>query len=109
MAEVNKQLLGFLNGLAKRQYFAESQYTDEFLRTEVLSSMDEEGKALDYWTFCRVDETHLEGDLHFAEYESLVRRFRSLMNSMVSADMDFAQLDAFLTSQMKKRQVKWSW
>ena len=27
------------------------------------------------------------------------------MNSMVSADMDFAQLDAFLTSQMKKRQV----
>lgn len=44
MAEVNKQLLGFLNGLAKRQYFAERQYTDEFLRTEVLSAPDEEGK-----------------------------------------------------------------
>ena len=35
----------------------------------------------------------------------MLKRFQIIINSLVSADMDFAQLDAFLTSQMKKRQV----
>ena len=35
----------------------------------------------------------------------MLKRFQSILATMVSADMDYAQLDAFLTSQMKKRQV----
>ena len=43
--------------------------------------------------------------LHCTEYAVLLKRYSGILNSMVSADMDFTQLDAFLTSQMKKRQV----
>ena len=45
--------------------------------------------------------------LHCTEYAVLLKRYSGILNSMVSADMDFTQLDAFLTSQMKKRQVGW--
>ena len=40
------------------------------------------------------------------EYAALLKRYIAILNSLVSADMDYTQLDAFLTSQMKKRQVR---
>ncbi|KAL5474430.1 hypothetical protein EMCRGX_G026375 [Ephydatia muelleri] len=80
MADIDKPLLAFLNGLAKRIYFSESDITDEVLRNEVLNGMPEE------------------------EYSALLKRYQLLLNNLVTADMDFTQLDAFLTSQVKKRQ-----
>ena len=40
---IDKSLLAFLNGLAKRIYFDETDITDEFLREEVLGGMPAEG------------------------------------------------------------------
>ena len=42
-AAVDKALLGFLNGICKRQFFGEEDITDQFLREEVLGGMAEEG------------------------------------------------------------------
>ena len=43
MAEVDKSLLAFLNGLSKRIIFAESGITDEFLKDEVLGGISDQG------------------------------------------------------------------
>ena len=43
MAEIDKSLLAFLNGLSKRLIFDESEITDEFLRNEVLGGISENG------------------------------------------------------------------
>lgn len=43
MAEVDKSLLAFLNGLSKRIIFAESGISDEFLKNEVLGGISDEG------------------------------------------------------------------
>ena len=40
---VDKSLLAFLNGLSKQLYFGETEITSDFLRTEVLGGMSEEG------------------------------------------------------------------
>ncbi|CAI8013435.1 COMM domain-containing protein 1 [Geodia barretti] len=79
-AVVDKALLGFLNGICKRQFFGEEDISDEFLREDVLGGMAEE------------------------EYAALLKRYASILNSLASTDMDFNQLSAFLQSQMKKRQ-----
>ena len=42
-AVVDKALLGFLNGICKRQFFGEEDISDEFLREDVLGGMAEEG------------------------------------------------------------------
>lgn len=42
-SEIDKTLLAFLNGLSKRHFFNEQQFTSDFLREEVLNNMDEEG------------------------------------------------------------------
>ena len=77
-ATVNKKLLAFLNGIAKRKYFDE-EISDEMLRDQVLDGMDRD------------------------EYSALVSKFEKLINSIVTSDMDFNQLDIFLQSQMKKK------
>lgn len=41
--EFDKTLLAFLNGLSRRQYFGEDQYSDQFLREEILGGIEEEG------------------------------------------------------------------
>lgn len=43
-----------------------------------------------------------------AVYSSMVKRYTSLLNALVSADMDFTQLEAFLSSQMRKKQVSFN-
>ena len=40
---VDKGLFAFLNGLAKRVYFKETEFSDEFLRNDVLGGISEEG------------------------------------------------------------------
>ncbi|XP_064399284.1 COMM domain-containing protein 1-like [Halichondria panicea] len=79
-AAVDKTLFAFLNGLAKRLYFKELEFSDEFLRNDVLGGISEE------------------------EYQVKLKRFSGLLNGLVSSDMDFTQLDAYLSSQMRKKQ-----
>ena len=43
MSEVDKTLLAFLNGLCKRIFFGETEITDEFLRSDVLGGLTQEG------------------------------------------------------------------
>lgn len=78
-ATVDKQLLGLLNGIAKREYYGECEISDEFLREELYDEMDE------------------------TSFENHLKRFKSLIKTMANSDMDFRQLEAFLTSQMKRR------
>ena len=52
-AEVDKTLLAFLNGLCRRHFFGEEQFTDDFLRQEILDNMNEEGENLMSLTICR--------------------------------------------------------
>eukprot|EP00112_Aurelia_sp_Birch-Aquarium-sp1_P007133 Seg1778.10 transcript_id=Seg1778.10/GoldUCD/mRNA.D3Y31 product="COMM domain-containing protein 1" protein_id=Seg1778.10/GoldUCD/D3Y31 len=80
MAGVDKNLLGLLNGIAKREYYGEEGITDDFLREELYEEMDE------------------------TNFEAHLKRFENLMKIMVNSDMDFRQLEAFLTSQMKRRE-----
>ena len=42
----------------------------------------------------------------YVEYSALVSKFEKLINSIVTSDMDFNQLDIFLQSQMKKKDVR---
>ena len=39
------------------------------------------------------------------DYQGRLKRFTNILNHLVSTDMDFTQLDAYLTSQMRRRQV----
>ena len=41
----------------------------------------------------------------YIDYQGKLKRFTNILNHLVSTDMDFTQLDAYLTSQMRKRQV----
>jgi hypothetical protein len=44
-------------------------------------------------------------DASESEFETYVKRFTGILSSISAANMDFKQLEAFLTSQMKKREV----
>ena len=39
---MDKNVVGLLNGLARRGYFGESEITDEFLHQELFSDLDKE-------------------------------------------------------------------
>ena len=80
MAAADKNVVGLLNGLARREYFGESEITDEFLHQELFSDLDKE------------------------QFDAMLKRYENLMRNIVSADMDFNQLEAFLTSQMRRKQ-----
>ncbi|KAI8507761.1 PREDICTED: COMM domain-containing protein 1-like [Branchiostoma belcheri] len=80
MAESSKSFLGLLNGLARRSYYGDENITDGFLKEELYPEMP-------------------EGD-----FEALLSKCNGLIKSMVSADMDFKQLEAFATSQTKRKQ-----
>lgn len=80
MAAADKNFVGLLNGLARRTYFSEEDITNEFLKQELFSDLPQE------------------------EFEALLKKCENLMKNIVSTDMDFNQLEAFLTSQRKRRQ-----
>lgn len=118
--EVDKTLLAFLNGLSRRQYFGEDQFSDQFLREEILGNIDVESEKLGkLWlnypiAFINKHMTVLLSLIYnwlqlnlLIDYMGMLKRFQTIITTMASGDMDYAQLDAFLTSQMKKRQVKY--
>ena len=41
----------------------------------------------------------------FVDYEAFKKRYSSVLQALVSVDMDFNQLSAYLASQKNKRQV----
>ncbi|XP_031550135.1 COMM domain-containing protein 1-like [Actinia tenebrosa] len=76
----DKNVVGLLNGLAKRQFFGESEITDSFLKVELFPDLTDE------------------------EFEAMLGKYELLLRNIVASDMDFNQLEAFLTSQTKKRE-----
>lgn len=80
MAAADKNVVGLLNGLARREYFGESEITDDFLHQELFSDLAKE------------------------QFDTMLKRYDNLMRNIVSADMDFNQLEAFLTSQTRRKQ-----
>ncbi|XP_022088643.1 COMM domain-containing protein 1-like [Acanthaster planci] len=75
----SRAVLGLLNGLAKREYFGKDEFSDEFLKAELMESASDE------------------------DFSALLSRCKSLLKNIVSGNMDVNQLDAFLTSQTKKK------
>jgi len=96
-AGVDKTLLALLNGIAKRVYFKDDSISDELLRTEVLGGISETGSLLIFATAM--------SRAFGAEFNQKLKRFQLLLNSIATADMNYNQLDAFLKSQMQKREV----
>jgi len=80
MAAADKNVVGLLNGIARREYFGESDITDEFLHQELFPDQSAE------------------------QFDAILKRYETLTRNIVSADMDYNQLEAFLTSQMKRKQ-----
>ncbi|XP_065063567.1 COMM domain-containing protein 1-like [Rhopilema esculentum] len=80
MAGVDKSLLGLLNGIAKREYYGEEGIGDDFLHEGLFPDLDE------------------------SSFIAYLKRFDGLVKTMANSDMDFRQLEAFLTSQMKRRE-----
>ncbi|KAH3859101.1 hypothetical protein DPMN_101748 [Dreissena polymorpha] len=78
MADDAKTFAALFNGLTKRLYFDEKDITDEFLKNEIFPQLSDE------------------------DFAALVTKCSSLIKSLVSADMDYNQCEAFLTSQLKK-------
>ncbi|KAM9856793.1 COMM domain-containing protein 1 [Aulostomus maculatus] len=77
-AEATKSLSGLLNGIAQKVYYHNSEMTEELLRRE------------------------LYPDLSRDEFTDLHEKMRGFLKSIATADMDHAQLEAFLTAQTRK-------
>ncbi|KAK7492347.1 hypothetical protein BaRGS_00016444 [Batillaria attramentaria] len=79
MADDTKSFLALLNGLARMNYYGQSEITEDFLKEQIYPEMSQEN------------------------FDHVLTRCRGLLKSMVSADMDMTQLEAFLSAQSKKR------
>ncbi|CAF92527.1 unnamed protein product, partial [Tetraodon nigroviridis] len=81
MAEMDatKALSGLLNGIAQKEFYNKAEVTEELLRTELFPETPRE------------------------EFTALHSKMRSLLKAMASADMDAAQLEAFLTAQTRRQ------
>lgn len=82
MAEVDaaKSLSGLLNGIAQKVYYNNSEITEELLKNELYPELSQD------------------------EFNALHEKMKGLLKSIASADMDQAQLDAFLTAQTRRKQ-----
>jgi len=80
MADDPKCFQALLNGLAKRNYYGSTEFTDEVLKDEIYPNVSQE------------------------DFDHIKSKCYSLLKSLVSADMDMTQLEAFLTAQMKKKE-----
>ncbi|XP_046373002.1 COMM domain-containing protein 1-like [Haliotis rufescens] len=80
MADDPKSTLALLNGIARRNYYGDKDITDSFLKDEIYPDLPED------------------------QFSQLLSRCSSLLKSMVSADMDMTQLEAFITAQMKRKE-----
>ncbi|XP_078503197.1 COMM domain-containing protein 1 isoform X2 [Lissotriton helveticus] len=77
--ESSKALSALLNGIAQCTFYRNPDITEELLQRELYPEMPEQ------------------------DFRSLLDRMRGLLKSVVSADMDLNQLEAFLTAQTKKQ------
>ncbi|CAL9701036.1 unnamed protein product [Knipowitschia caucasica] len=75
-----KSLSGLLNGITKQVYYNNPDITEELLKNELYPEVSQD------------------------EFSALLEKMRGLLKSIASADMDQAQLEAFLTAQTKRRQ-----
>ncbi|XP_060755063.1 COMM domain-containing protein 1 [Neoarius graeffei] len=78
-AEAVKSLSGLLSGIAQRVYYGNSEITEELLKDELYPGLPQE------------------------EFRALYDKMRGLLKSVAVADMDQAQLEAFLTAQTRKQ------
>ncbi|KAM4611317.1 COMM domain-containing protein 1 [Polymixia lowei] len=81
MADVDatKSLTGLLNGIAQKVYYNNAEITEELLKNELYPDLPQE------------------------EFNALHDKVKGLVKSIAAADMDHAQLEAFLTAQTKKQ------
>ncbi|KAG7457273.1 hypothetical protein JOB18_034511 [Solea senegalensis] len=78
-AEAAKRLSGLLNGIAQSVFYQKSDVTEQLLKAELFP------------------------ELPLGEFTALHDKMKGLLRSMASADMDHAQLEAFLTAQTRKQ------
>lgn len=81
MADVDatKSLSGLLNGIAQHVYYNNTEITEELLKNELYRELSHE------------------------EFRVLHERMKGLLKSIATADMDHAQLEAFLTAQTRRQ------
>ncbi|KAL4639941.1 COMM domain-containing protein 1 isoform X2 [Arapaima gigas] len=77
--ESSKALSGLLNGIAQRVYHNNPDITEELLRSELYPDLSQE------------------------QFHALHEKMKGILKSIASADMDQAQLEAFLTAQTRKQ------
>lgn len=78
-AESTKSLSGLLNGIAQKVYYNNSEITEELLKHELYPEVAPE------------------------EFKALHEKMKGLLKSIATADMDHAQLEAFLTAQTRRQ------
>lgn len=71
---------GLLCGLAQRLYYGNDDATDELLKTELYHSASD------------------------AEFSKLVSKATTVLKTLAASNMDWTQLEAFLTSQTKRQE-----
>ncbi|KAG5278383.1 hypothetical protein AALO_G00098380 [Alosa alosa] len=78
-ADTLKSLNGLLNGIAQKVYYNKLEITEDLLKNELYPDLSQE------------------------EFHALHEKMKGLVKSIASADMDQAQLEAFLTAQTRKQ------
>nr|XP_020747285.1 COMM domain-containing protein 1 isoform X4 [Odocoileus virginianus texanus] len=77
--EGSKSLSGLLSGLAQDTFYGHPGITEELLRSQLYPEVSPE------------------------EFRPFLAKMKGILKSIASADMDFNQLEAFLTAQTKKQ------
>ncbi|KAM3865446.1 COMM domain-containing protein 1 [Diretmus argenteus] len=77
--EAMKSPSGLLNGIVQQIYYNNPEITEQLLKNELYPDLDQD------------------------QFHTLHGKMKNLVKSMASADMDAAQLDAFLTAQTRKQ------
>ncbi|XP_047433539.1 COMM domain-containing protein 1 [Mugil cephalus] len=77
--EATKSLSGLLNGIAQQMFYKNSDITEELLKDELFPELSPD------------------------QFKALLDRMTNLLKSIATADMDHAQLEAFLTAQTRKQ------
>ncbi|NP_001133729.1 COMM domain-containing protein 1 [Salmo salar] len=77
--ETSKSLNGLLNGIAQIVYYNNAEITEELLKNELYPDLTQE------------------------EFRAMHEKMKGLIKSIATANMDQAQLEAFLTAQTRKQ------
>ena len=76
----DKKLMGLLNGITKRDFYGDTDISNEFLKEQLYPDLPEE------------------------DFEVILTQYQNILKNMIYSDMDLNQLDAFLTSIIHKKQ-----